>query len=618
MKKTWQSVRIRIVVTIIVSFILTPVIWTLLAVVSDLFPLERILEGILSIPVIVYTVVLFGMTLALMLRGCRVVRNSIDDSSLQNRAINYINWIYPIFNIIQLVNIVIAITLSLRMMGVRNQFNYAVGAYFFGIAILGFLMMPLGSLLDHYFNDIGRHLPLDRTNTGASVGLKITLTLVLLSMAAYFLVSGFRVGLIVSYDIPVDAAFIVRTNLVPMIIVIFGSMAMIQVLLNNTARPVARMTAMMSRLRELDFNQDYRPEYRDDVGLAIVYMNKLMATISGSLGSSRDMVVQLSGANDAMTSMVNEMTSSIVEMTANIQAITGQMEDQASSVNQTSAAVEEIIGNIESLAGNIENQSEQVRSSSASVEEMVASIQSISDNSNKANDLSAELARRAVDGLALMDALNISMGQIQQNSQKLQEANTLISGVAAQTNLLAMNAAIEAAHAGEAGRGFSVVADEIRKLAETSSGQSQSIAENLKNEMDFVETGVEKTQRTEESFTRISESSAQVEDMVKNIQEAIEEQSTGSRHILESLEAVSGITSQVREGSHEMRLGSTEILESVKMLTEISQRVTNAGTEIRVAVEQIQTAMTEIQNRANTNREALQKLADDYNKYTLL
>jgi len=172
-----------------------------------------------------------------------------------------------------------------------------------------------------------------------------------------------------------------------------------------------------------------------------------------------------------------------------------------------------------------------------------------------------------------MDSVSQSAQSAQTHSDHLVEANTIIQSIASQTNLLAMNAAIEAAHAGDAGRGFTVVAEEIRKLAEDSSQQSKDIAGNLKEIKQTIDMVVQTSSDAGNAFGNIEQLVHRVENLVQEIQQAMQEQNTGNQQVLESLKNMQNITMEVKDGSREMKEGAGQILHEMKNLKDSSHEL---------------------------------------------
>ena len=224
----------------------------------------------------------------------------------------------------------------------------------------------------------------------------------------------------------------------------------------------------------------------------------------------------------------------------------GKVVSQSASVEQSSSAVEQIAKNIEGLGRLIQDQATSVTEASAAIEEMVGNIASVSRSMDAMARQFDALLEASRSGKEMQAAVGERIAQIADRSRALLEANEVIAAIASQTNLLAMNAAIEAAHAGEAGKGFSVVADEIRRLSETAAEQSDTIGRDLSSVQAAISEVVGSSHDSEMAFDGVASRITETERLVREMRDALGEQSEGGAQVLEALKSVNEITSQVR------------------------------------------------------------------------
>jgi methyl-accepting chemotaxis protein len=312
---------------------------------------------------------------------------------------------------------------------------------------------------------------------------------------------------------------------------------------------------------------------------------------------------------------MSETAAAVNEIVSTIQSIKARTINMSASVSQTHATMEQLVQNINRLNGHIERQSSNINKASSSIGQMVVNVNAVTETlvSNSANvdhlQDASEMGRTGIEEVVG------DIREISRESESLMEINLVIESIASQTNLLSMNAAIEAAHAGQSGKGFAVVADEIRKLSDSSSEHSKTIAEVLRKIKGSIDKISFSTENVLSRFEAIDSSVKIVADQGENIRDAMQEQGQGSKHILSGIDDITDITRQVRSGSSEMSRGAEEVIRESSNLENSTQEITQGMNEMANGANQINIAVNHVNEISAKNREAISILIKEVERF---
>ena len=377
----------------------------------------------------------------------------------------------------------------------------------------------------------------------------------------------------------------------------------------------------------------------DEIGVLINNFNLFLSDLDNLIGDLKlenknvfEEIKIIEQAIDDNTNRIVAQNKSIAQNSLSINSIinsihnvTTSIEQQKNAFNSASSAVDELLKTVYNINSSMERQASSVEETSASIEEMIANIASVAKSVNKADLFAKKLLIDAHNGGASVKEVIEAVRGIEESSDQIKDIVTVIQNITDQTNLLAMNAAIEASHAGEMGKGFSVVADEIRTLSEDTAENAKSITNIIKNITKRVEETMELASNSGKSIDNILDISESTAKVVSEINIANSELEIGGRDILETIKHLNQITSDIKNSVKD-QINSGDVVDSqITILNQINNEVATIIEANSAGAKDIYNTLAFLNEISNKNTEsndkfleATKKLNDSFTKFNSL
>ena len=378
-----------------------------------------------------------------------------------------------------------------------------------------------------------------------------------------------------------------------------------------------RLGVVLGKVAQGDLTDRIQVKWRNEIGQILTSLNTAIEHSHAMLSVLRDEADKMGAVGSDLSSNMEETAAAIKQIGGNVQSVKEKAMSQAAGVSETVATIEQINGRLNKLVSSIETQAENISESSTVIKEMAENTVRITGTLEESNDLIKQVYEQTKLGKEGARMANEVVQQIAEKSESLLEASQVIQNIASQTNLLAMNAAIEAAHAGESGKGFAVVADEIRKLAEESNMQGKQIGEVIKESTEIIGRLTEAGAQAEKTFIDVYESVSKISEKEDIIVQVMYKQETNGKHVLEAIEKINDVTQTVSAGSAEMLEGGNQIALEMHKLADITRETTDSMNEIASGAEQITNAIEEVNEITQKNKESIENLANEVGKFKL-
>ncbi len=360
-------------------------------------------------------------------------------------------------------------------------------------------------------------------------------------------------------------------------------------------------------------------------------------SVHNSLENTNESIKDLRDSVDKLMDFTDESSSSILEMTANIEEVTSSANDLSEYVDESATAIEEMVASVNEVAEHSKKLYVQASDNAASMAEMDAAIEEVRENADLTSEISDSVMESAREGResvvqtseglkeiesTVMEATEV-IDNLGDQSEEIGKIVKVIKDIADQTNLLALNAAIIAAKAGEEGKGFSVIAGEIRELSERTTGSASEISKMIKsiqeevdnvvgimqNVRESVKDGVEKGNQAEQSLDVILERIKKATDNVEQIARATSEQAEGSKRITESIDQMTEMIEEISSATEEQARTGSQINDRADHMRELTEKVFRAMEEQKSGSQSISEGMEKVNNVVADVSDATEELS---------
>ena len=445
-----------------------------------------------------------------------------------------------------------------------------------------------------------------------NVALKVigTVSVVLIFMGVNAMTAGY--ALLHGDNLPESSLMMseyLKGGIICILFVFVECIGVIIIIMNDLGSRIKKASKIVSELEKSgNLSGRINITTADEVGVLISNQNELMEKLTGTINVLKKETNKVNDSAQVLTESSSKSLVALESVKQSVYAIESEDKKTNEIISSTYSDIESLKGNAMKVEELVVGQSLSIEQASNSIHEMVNSIANISDITKKADEVSEKLRVTSHSGSQSIKTAEEAIKLIQESSEAVHNAVLIIKKISGQTNLLAMNASIEAAHAGEFGQGFAVVADEVRTLAANSAKNVQTVNDYISDMAEKIENGVQAMQDAKQAFEVIDSGVEETADIVRSIAHAVDIQREGTEETLSATQEVVNSISSIKELASLQRMHTDNVYENTKNIVSSSQAITEALKQTSQAAVNLNEILSDVDKCAADNTSSIQKM----------
>ncbi len=561
-----QKQKFRIIIWVAAGFMTPPIFWLFFGWFFNIWSTSELLRLIFSPYMWIYVAVILGFSLSVFFNKLNLILTAVPENSVQiksaQKALRYL----PIFMLL-VMSFYCTVGPNVAVLGQTLHNPFLDTTEYILTELLGIPLILLFTIIFYIMmvknlEIFAKDLSLSEEIPFLSIQSKMSISIILNIIGS--VLTLIIATLSVAYRGAVFQVFVFKLIVIGVTVVLVSLLNLL-VLIRQIVQPIQEVSSGLSVvLRDLgdgkaNLTQRVQVESRDEVGHLAQHFNQTLKSLAFLMKQ-----FQMQGVRSKENSEnIRRISKESLHFLSGIQERTGeilvQFDHMKQSVQESQSTTEEVSAFISGVVLKIREQNESVRKAYTLIEVISNSVHTLSDISHQNQDIADHLEHTAARGEELMNESEKEIDQVYQSAHLIGDLLQVIDDITDRTGMLAMNAAIEAAHAGEAGKGFSIVASEIRKLAENTSKNSKNIAKSLEIIVEHIRLSKESSGHTGEVFGEMVEDIRKLAEGMGLIESSMSEMSSENNEVVEHLKNLDALTGEVDHDSSKMDENMTTI-----------------------------------------------------------